>query len=184
VLLTPAVAVFGWLLDGGGDYHAKGDVIVLLSGSTLETGIIGESSYWRAVFAVTAWREGGFRKIVVTGGSDPKAPIANLMADFLRANGIPPDAIVIESKADNTRENALNLKETLANLPGRKVLMTSDYHMFRALRTFRKVGIDVIPRPVRDVELRGKNPRSSWGAFMTVLTEFPKIPYYALRGWM
>src|SRR5689334_2043149 len=82
VSLTPVVKIFAWMLDGGGDYHAKGDVLVLLSGSTLESGIMGESSYWRAVYAVQAWREGGFQKIVITGGSDPSSPIATLISQF------------------------------------------------------------------------------------------------------
>ena len=182
--LTPVVKVFGWLLDCGGDYHAKGDVLVVLSGSTLESGILGESSYWRAVYAVTAWREGGFRQIVITGGSDPAAPVADLMAAFLRGSGVPADVITLESKADNTHENAIFLKDVLSRIPGRKVLLTSDYHMFRALHTFRKAGIEITPRPVRDVLLRGGSFRGRWGAFLSACTELPKIPYYAVRGWL
>ena len=184
ITLTPVVKIFAWMLDGGGDYHAKGDVLIVLSGSTLESGIMGESSYWRTVYAVQAWREGGFKKIVITGGSDPKMPIATLMSTFLQASGVPADAILTETRADNTRENALFTRDLLAGLPGRKVLLTSDYHMFRALHTFRKAGIEVAPRPVRDVLVRGSGFRGRWGAFLSVCTELPKIPVYAVRGWL
>ena len=36
--------------------------------------------------------------------------------------------------------------------------MTSDYHMYRALRAFRKAGLDVQPRPIPD----GRKRYSSW----------------------
>ncbi len=182
--LTPVVQIFGWMLDTGGDYQAKGDVLVILSGSTLESGIMGESSYWRAAYAVEAWREGGFRQIVVAGGSDPKTPISTLIAAFLRASGVPGEVITTETRSDNTRENALYTRELLARMPGKKVLLTSDYHMFRALHTFRKAGIEVTPRPVRDVLLRGGGFTGRWGAFLSVCTELPKIPVYAARGWL
>jgi uncharacterized SAM-binding protein YcdF (DUF218 family) len=182
--VTPVVPWAARLLGGGGDYNARGDVLVVLSGSLFEPGIMGESSYWRSVNAVLAYKNGGFQKVVVTGGSDPRSPISTLIATFLVASGVPREAIVMETRSDTTRENALFTKDMLAGLSGRKVLLTSDYHMFRALRTFRKAGIEVEPRPFRDLQMRAGTMRGRWPGFISLCIEIPKIVYYAVHGWL
>ena len=44
-------------------------------GSILGNGMIGNSSYWRAIYGALSYREGGFREVVVSGGGEP-GPIA------------------------------------------------------------------------------------------------------------
>ena len=65
-----------------------------------------------------------------------------------------------------------------------KVLLTSDYHMYRAHRVFAKQGIQVEPRPIPDVLKRGAGWRGRWPAFLDLLTESAKILYYRARGWI
>jgi len=48
--------------------------------------------------------------------------------------------VVAENYSRSTRENALNTARLLAGDTGTLVLMTSDFHMYRALRAFRKAG--------------------------------------------
>lgn len=183
VTITPVVPWWGRLMSVGSG-QAHGDVLVVLAGSILQSGIMGESSYWRSAYAVQAWREGGFRWVVISGGSDKETPISTLIAKFLEANGVPHEAIQVETESNTTRENALDLKPALAALPGTKVLLTSDYHMFRAYRTFRKAGVEVIPRPFRDVQMRGAGLRGRWSAFLDLIMETSKIVYYGLKGWL
>jgi uncharacterized SAM-binding protein YcdF (DUF218 family) len=161
---------------------ASGDVLVVLAGSGAEQEMVGESSYWRAFYAALAWRKGGWRKIVVLGGGNP--PAAAPIKTFLESAGVPASAILIESESSSTRESALNAKPILANLAGRKVLLTSDYHMFRAWRVFRKAGLDLVPRPVPDAGKRGLAWNLRWGVFEDLSLESVKIVYYSLRGWM
>ena len=125
---------------------------------------MGESSYWRSAYAAIAWRDGGFKHVVISGGSDPTTPISTLIADFLKATGVPADAISVETRSSDTRENAMYSKDLITRLPGKKVLLTSDYHMYRAIRVFRKAGIDVEPLPFRDAQMRGSTIRGRWPA--------------------
>lgn len=160
----------------------KGDVLIVLSGSSSDGGELGYSSYLRAQYAANAYKE-GFHTVVVSGGGLPR-PQAQVMAEFLEFRGVPPAAIRIETVSTSTRENALFLRPLLAQLPGRKVLLTSDFHMFRAYRVFRKAGIDVAPRPIPDARKRGSSWRRRWPAFIDVLEESVKILYYRARDWM
>ena len=146
----------------------KGDVLIVPGGCLLDPGLMGVNSYWRSIYALQAWRAGDFRDIVITGGSDPRSPIAALMADFLKSQGVPASAIHVETRSNCTYENAAYSKPLLDQIPGTKVLLTSDYHMYRAHRVFEKAGIHVLPRPFPDARKRGMSWISRWPVSGTV----------------
>jgi uncharacterized SAM-binding protein YcdF (DUF218 family) len=183
VTLTPVVPWWAKALAGPWE-DPKGEVLIVLGGSILEDGIMGESSYWRAVYAVLAWREGGFRQVVLSGGGSEGMAIVEPMRTFLESHGIPRRAIQLETQSKSTRENALYTNALLAGLPGRKVLLTSDYHMFRAHRAFTKAGLDVLPRPYPDAGKRAVRWSGRWPAFLDLVGETVKIGYYYARGWI
>jgi uncharacterized SAM-binding protein YcdF (DUF218 family) len=171
-----------WLAGDAWD-APHGEVLVVLTGSTLEDGTIGESSYWRAVYAVRAWREDDFKAILVSGGP-PVAPAAKPMLDFILSQGVPAGAVLLETQSLSTRDSALYCKPILSQFPGRKVLLTSDYHMFRARRAFSSVGLDLVPCPFPDVRKRYQQRRFRWDAFLDLCQETAKICYYQLHGWL
>jgi len=181
VTCTPLVSWWAACLQGPWT-EARGNILIVPSGSMEGAGILGESSYWRSFYAILAWRDGGWRQIMITGGGP--APAAEVMRVFLEAGGVPVEAIRVETKSGTTRESALNVKSALENEPGSKVLLTSDYHMFRAWRAFRRVGLEVVPRPVPDAGKRAQSWNLRWGAFQDLAIESSKILYYYWRGWI
>ncbi len=102
-------------------------------------------------------------KIAFTGGdagilykSDSEAAGA---AELLTALGLPRERLILEASARDTYENAMFLKEELGKAgqlgPGKRwVLITSAYHMPRAMGSFRAAGFQVEPWPV-DYRTRG-----------------------------
>jgi uncharacterized SAM-binding protein YcdF (DUF218 family) len=182
VTATPLVSWWATVLAGPWD-DPTGDILIVLAGSSLGGGVIGESSYWRAIYAARAWREGGFRQVVVSGGPEAE-PVAQGIADFLVAQGVPREAVETETRSRSTRENALHLGELLAGSSLSKVLLTSDYHMFRAHRAFVRVGLEVRPRPYPDVRKRAVRWAGRWPAFLDLVGETAKIGYYWARGWI
>jgi uncharacterized SAM-binding protein YcdF (DUF218 family) len=63
--------------------------------------------------------------------------------------GVPPGQLAIEGAARTTRENAAALTALLgARAQGNWVLITSAWHMPRAVGCFRRLGWRVIPYPV------------------------------------
>jgi uncharacterized SAM-binding protein YcdF (DUF218 family) len=181
VMFTPLVPWWARKLGGSWD-DPSGEVLIVLGGSNLEDGILGMSSYWRCVYAVRAYRQAGFARVVVSGGGPSRPAIA--MRDFLNAQGVPADRIELEDQSTNTHENALFVKKLLSGTPGRKVLLTSDYHMFRARRAFAKAGISVLPRPFPDVIKRSSSLPERWPLFVDLCAETAKSAYYWARGWI
>jgi uncharacterized SAM-binding protein YcdF (DUF218 family) len=106
------------------------------------------------------------------------------MRDFFVCQGVPASAILIEGRSTSTRENAVFTAEMLRGIPGPYVLLTSDYHMFRAHRAFQKAGVEVTPAPFSDVLKTFNSPLKRWDGFLVLLTETTKIIYYRARGWI
>jgi uncharacterized SAM-binding protein YcdF (DUF218 family) len=174
-----------WIRSLAGPWKdPKGDVLIVLGADSVKD-VIGAASYWRSVYAVRVWRDGGFREVIVCGGpAEGEAAISERMRDFMVAQGVPPAAIRVETASHSTRENALYSKALLDAAPGRKILLTSDYHMFRAYRVFRKAGIDVEPRPIPDAAKQISSWQTRWPVFVNLCAETIKIGYYFARGWI
>jgi uncharacterized SAM-binding protein YcdF (DUF218 family) len=120
--------------------------------------MLNESAERLTVIADLARRYPGAR-IVLSGGSgalvadEPsEAPIALRQ---LESFGIARERILIEDRSRNTLENAVFSKRLVEPKPGERwLLVTSAYHMPRAVGVFRKVGFPVEPYPV-DWRTRG-----------------------------
>jgi uncharacterized SAM-binding protein YcdF (DUF218 family) len=102
-------------------------------------------------------------KIAFSGGDPGIFYHANTEAEgaeaLLTALGVPKDRLILESQSRDTYENAVFLKEELTRQgglgPGKRwLLITSAYHMPRAMGAFRKAGFDLEPWPV-DYRTRG-----------------------------
>jgi uncharacterized SAM-binding protein YcdF (DUF218 family) len=176
VIATPIVSWWARAYSGPIE-RPRGDVLILLSAAADDLGGISYSSYWRAREALFAWQTGGFKKIVISGGGPG-------IRNFLLAEGVPSEAIVAEWRSTSTRENGIETARLIQGIPGKKDLLTSDFHMYRALRVFRKLGIEVTPMAVPDVLHSTEHWNGRFSAFETMLVESVKIVYYALRGWI
>jgi uncharacterized SAM-binding protein YcdF (DUF218 family) len=186
LLVTITPVDLWWARQLAGEWKdPKGDTLIVLGGSALEDGTMGLNSYWRAVYATRAFPE-GFQRIVITGGAPPgSSPVATGMRDFLMAKGIAASAITVETDSHNTRENAVNVSRLLGSWSGVNVLMTSDLHMFRAHRAFKKAGLVVLARPFPDAIKRYSSCVSCrWEVFLELNLESAKILYYVMRGWI
>jgi len=104
--------------------------------------------------------------------------------------GVPPGRILTEDKSRNTVENALFTKQIAMPKPGERwLLVTSAYHMPRAIGIFRKVGFTVEAYPV-DWRTRGPQdavrPFESMGSGIrrtdTAVREWVGLVVYWLTG--
>ena len=177
VTLAPPRWYVAWL--AGPWIDPKGNVLIVLGGDGVDETMLGQSSYWRSVYAVWAWREGGFHHVILTG---PKS-VTDPMRDFLVSQGVPGEALVLEQRSQNTHENAMFSAPLLKALAGPYVLLTSDYHMWRAHRAFKQAGLEVKPRPLPDAGKRIAGWTGRWTVFLDLVVESSKIVYYKLRGW-
>ena len=103
--------------------------------------------------AVELYKLGKVKQLLISGGSG--ALIGNTISEaesskqLLLRLGIPEKDILIELKSRNTHENALftkNLLDQLHKSEGENLLLlTSAFHMYRAEKCFKKVGLSVTP---------------------------------------
>ncbi len=98
-------------------------------------------------------------KVVFTGGVGGllarNVEAASAVGAFLIDAGVAKERLVLEDKSRNTYENAVYTRELVKPADGERwYLVTSAYHMPRAMGLFRKAGFDVIAYPV-DYRTRG-----------------------------
>src|SRR5688572_20605560 len=99
VTVTPLVKWYAGILSGPW-HEPAGDVLILFGADTPDSGFIGPATYWRSLYAVRAWREGGFQAIVVSGGQG----IAESIGRFLEFERVPADKILLETRSLSTHE--------------------------------------------------------------------------------
>lgn len=106
----------------------------------------------RILQSIILYKKSKIKKILISGGSGsllfPENKEAPLLEKFLRIIDIPQRDIIVESKSNNTYENALFTKKTLDSIaikPDAYLLITSGYHMRRSIACFKKQNIQVIP---------------------------------------
>lgn len=175
------------------------DVAVVLGGM-VESGKLGEgppelsASAERILAAAELLRTGQARAMLITGGDvfprPGRPPEAEVLAAWLRAQGLPADRIVVEGQSRNTRENALLSAPIIAGHGWKRVLLvTSAWHAPRALGCFRAVGLepDLLPVDHRVHESAGFVwlPRAARLADTTdALRELLGGAVYRARGWL
>ena len=98
-------------------------------------------------------------RIVLSGGDGAllyrSTDEASVAKRFFTQIGIDPDRITVETRSRNTWQNAVFTKELIKPKPGERwLLITSAFHMPRAMGCFRAAEFDVIPWPV-DFRTRG-----------------------------
>jgi uncharacterized SAM-binding protein YcdF (DUF218 family) len=109
---------------------------------------------------------------------------------FVVNEGIAPARIVVEGKSRTTHENAVYAKKLIRPAPGETwVLITSAFHMPRAVGAFRAAGWRVIPYPV-DFSI---DPRADLRASFNLVDglddstlaghEWTGLLVYRIMGW-
>jgi uncharacterized SAM-binding protein YcdF (DUF218 family) len=99
----------------------------------------------RVWHAARLYHRGVAGRVIVSGGSmlggGPATTEAEAMRRFLIDLGVPSDAIVSEGNSLNTLQNIRNVRQMVGG--GRVALITSAYHMPRALQLARQGNLNV-----------------------------------------
>jgi len=94
-------------------------------------------------------------KIITSGyAGRGEIPEAVLTANILYEIGIKQEDIIIHREPKDTKEEAIKIKELLGE--EKFILVTSSYHMPRAMALFRKEGLSPIAAPT-DYKIKGSN---------------------------
>lgn len=163
------------------------DAIVVFAGGVGESGQAGRGYEERVVHAAHLYQAGYARHLVFSSGFMYTLKEPLLMHALAVSLGIPDDAITLETQAHSTYANVNNVNKILAERGWRQVLLVSSpYHMRRALWTWRKLApeIKVIPTPVPNSRFYAHR----WGANLeqirAILYEYAALVTYWWRGWL
>ena len=83
-------------------------------------------------------------RLILSGGQGETIPEGEAMAAYAQAQGIDMGRVIVEKRSANTRENLLFSRELMEGQKPRIALVTTGYHVFRALILARKCGIRCI----------------------------------------
>ncbi|MDE2433084.1 MAG: YdcF family protein [Burkholderiales bacterium] len=131
----------------------------------------------------------GHQDVLISGGN-PQGGISEsrLMRNLAASLGVKPSRITLDESSASTLDNANRVAQIMrAKGLARIVLVTSAWHMRRALLVFQDKGLDVCPLPVDSIY----NPPGDIGYFLpqssalvkseTALHELAGILFYSIK---
>ena len=167
----------------------KQNVLVLLGGGTvklpgLTTLEPTTLSYPRIVKTVQLYRECQVAqqvcRVIISGGDvhNEGASEAQVYANTLIQLGVTPQAIILEDKSLNTKQNAQFTAAILQQHDfGRVILVTSGAHLKRAMKDFASQGIHTVP-----VAADAIVPRLTWfpNSYNFLFTDWAIHEYFGI----
>ena len=125
------------------------DYVIIHGAGLRKDGTVTKLLAERCDKAVTIYRRDPTPPCLIPSGgqgSDEVCSEAEAMRRYLLSKGIPEEKILIEDRSTTTMENITNSKDLILAQPGRKytALVTSNYHVYRAMRYARKAGLKAV----------------------------------------
>lgn len=142
--VVPPYALAAYALWRGARRRAPSghfDAGVVLGCAVLPDGRPSRALRARAEGGATLFLRGLVPRLVLSGGFSPGRPSeAAVMAEVARAAGVPEAALLREEASHSTVENLQHSARLLGH-PGRLLVITERYHLGRALRAARGLGL-------------------------------------------
>lgn len=143
VLLCAALIGFVYYKETHLPEQKESDVIIVLGAQVKPDGTPSEALRRRLTAALEAYREK--QQIIIVcgaqGANEPRAE-GDVMRDWLLEQGVPAEDVIGETASFNTRQNLEYAKAMMEHRElSQALVVTSDYHVARALELCRQVGI-------------------------------------------
>jgi len=162
------------------------DAIVVFAAGVGESGEAGGGYQERVKKAAELYAENHAKNIVLSSGYVFALQEAEVMKTLAISLDVPQESILLEKKAISTYENVRYVSEMLHDKNWKSILLVSSpYHMRRALLTWRKIApnVDVIATPVE----KSYFYEHGWGANVAqirgIVHEYAAIVFYWWKGW-
>jgi uncharacterized SAM-binding protein YcdF (DUF218 family) len=183
VCLALVVGVFAWaalaraFAPAGNTSQNQFDVLIVLGNPVDADGNPSPTQQARVAEAVREYERGDATRIIFTGGAaDNQYVEAEVMARTAEAQGIPADAIVEETRAKNTIENACNSLRIMRSHGWQSAeVVTSPYHLQRAAMIFSRLPLKWRMQPAPPLE-----PQSGWTSLGLSAIEVFKTVHYLI----
>jgi uncharacterized SAM-binding protein YcdF (DUF218 family) len=163
------------------------DVIVVLADGVDAGRYLTLDSSHQMVRGAQLYFNGLAKKILFAGGLSKRGGVAEstVLAQEAGRLNIPGEAILLEKRSQNLREQVMEIKKIMEP-PGWKslLLVTSSTRMKRALMAFENAGFKVYPAPGDPYEKYIEDPLGRLRLFSRLIQEYLGLLYYQIRGWI
>ena len=147
VIVTVGIIVFAvlllWIIRTGRQRPSPGAKYCIVLGCKVNDDGPSLSLYYRIKAAEEYLKTSPETVCIVSGGKGGDEPVseADCIAEELIRRGIPEERIIRETKSFSTKENITNSLALMDSPDAETVIISSDYHMLRALLIARKTGL-------------------------------------------
>jgi uncharacterized SAM-binding protein YcdF (DUF218 family) len=166
---------------------AKADAIVVFAGGVGESGRAGGGAQERLKQAIDLYRGGYAPVLILSSGYVYSFHEAESMRALAIDQGVPASAILLEERSTNTFQNVRYVDDILRDRRWRRILLVSSpYHMRRALLVWRKQAPDVtvVPTPVAQSQFYDHARGATLEQLRGIVQEYIAIFAYWRRGWL
>jgi uncharacterized SAM-binding protein YcdF (DUF218 family) len=163
------------------------DAIVVFAGGVGESGRAGGGAQERIKQAVDLYKAGHARFMVLSSGYVYSFREAEVMRALAVDQGVPASNIVLEERAANTYQNVVFVADILRDHRWTSILLVSSpYHMRRAVMVWRKVApnVAVVPAPPSQSQFYDHTRGATLEQLRGIAQEYVAIFAYWRRGWV
>jgi uncharacterized SAM-binding protein YcdF (DUF218 family) len=161
------------------------DAIVVLGGAVSPSGMLSQESSRRLTLGVQLYRRGLAPVVVLLGPGAADGPAeADVRAEQARLHGVPASAILTETRAQTTLEEAARVKALLEPRGVRTILLvTNAGHLLRARPLFERAGFEVRSAP-SDTSFEADSPAARLLMMTGLVKELLGWLYYQFAGYI
>jgi uncharacterized SAM-binding protein YcdF (DUF218 family)/glycosyltransferase involved in cell wall biosynthesis len=163
------------------------DAIVVFAGGVGESGQAGGGYQERVKHAIDLYRAGYAPRLVLSSGFVYSFNEAEVMRALAIDQGVPADAILLEQQAASTHANVQLVTAILNAHQWRRILLVSSpYHMRRAILTWRREApaIAVVPTPPPESQFYAHTRGATLQQIRGIAWEYLAMLEYWRRGWL
>lgn len=163
------------------------DAIVVLAGGVGESGQAGGGYQERVKRAVELYDSGFAPRMVFESGYAFAFREAEIMRDLALSLDVPDSAIILETTGVNTYDQVVKVRAVLAERGWRSILLVSSpYHMRRAVSVWRKQAPDVrvVPTPVSQSQFYAHDQGANLDQLRGLAREYAALVWYWWKGWI
>ena len=154
--------------------------IIVLGAQVKADGTLSVQLEWRMQEALKQYMRHP-QVIVVCGaqGANEPAPEAHVMRNWLLENGVSSDDILMDDQSFNTRQNIANAKRLLPDDVNKVLIVTSNYHLPRAMALAEDTGFDAqgVGSPIKLIYWAKNHYREALAWVKYLLQKWGIMPY-------
>lgn len=172
------------------------DAIVVIAGGAGESGEVGQGHEERVSRAIQLYRQGFADKIVLCSGNRRTFSELEVMRAIALTKNVRDADILLEPRGGGTHSMIASADLVIRSKAWKRILLVSSpYHMKRAVLTWKKLSpeLEVVPTPIERSRfyrysaakaLDNDRPGPNWAQLHGLLQETAAFAYYRYWGWI